>query len=305
MRGEWGAKPWPLVPGHEIIGIVTRVGAAVRDLAVGARVGVGPQHASCGACGQCTAQSQVYCERGFVETYGARLPSGHVTQGGYALYHRTDARFAVPIPDALPSARAAPLLCAGITVYSPMRRLRVGGGSRVGVLGLGGLGHCALQLARAMGAEVTALTSSADKAEDAKRLGAGRVVSMRDPEAVRAARHSLDVLVHTSSAQLDWDEVLKLLAARGTLVLLGLHPDAIKVSPFALVMRGLSIMGSLVGSPSEVAEMLQLCARQGVLCDVRVWPLAEAESALQAVEANTVRYRAVLEMPGEEEAAKL
>lgn len=289
INDEWGISRYPLVPGHEIIGTVRALGAAVEHLQVGERVGVGWQRSACLACEDCARGEENLCE------HARATCVGH--PGGFAERIVTDSRFAFPIPAALSPAAAAPLLCAGITVYAPLRRYRIGPGVRLGVLGIGGLGHLALRFATALGAQVTALSSSPRKAADARRFGAQHFLDMNDAGARQRARRSLDFILSTVSADLDWAEVLALLRANGRLCFVGVPPAAIGLRAAQLIDGQKSLSGSAIGGRAMMREMLEFAARHGIEPQIERLPMAEVNTAVARVAANQARYRMVLENP--------
>lgn len=297
-RGEWGAKPWPLVPGHEIVGRVRRVGAEVTGFAVGDRVGVGCMVDSCRECGNCRAGLEQFCERGNVGTYGVPDPrnGGEATQGGYSQRIVVNAGYVLRIPGALDPAAAAPILCAGITTYSPLRRFGVGPGTRVGVLGLGGLGHMAVKLAAAMGAEVTVFTRTPSKADDAAHLGAHRVVVTSDAAQLEAAAGTLDVVLDTVSAPHDPNTYLRTLRLDGALVALSLPSgDMPSVRPGTLIRKRLTYTGSLIGGIAQTQEVLDFCAEHGVAPEIEMVGAAGLNEAFDRMVASDVKYRFVLD----------
>ena len=298
MRGEWGPINYPQVPGHEIVGRVERVGAEVTGFKPGDLVGVGCMVDSCQACDACREGIEQYCEKGFTGTYGGtEKETGRPTQGGYADSVVVDERFVLRIPDGLDPAAAAPLLCAGITTYSPLREFGAGPGKRVGVVGLGGLGHMAVKLARAMGAEVSLFTTSPNKADDARRLGATDVIVSRDPEHMARAANSLDLIIDTVSAPHDLDALLGTLRRDGTLVLLGGSPEPHPApGPFTFIMRRRRLAGSLIGGIRETQEMLDFCAQHGFGADVEVIPVARINEAYDRMLRSDVKYRFVIDM---------
>ena len=298
VRGEWGAIKYPQVPGHEIVGRVVAVGDAVTKYAVGDSVGVGCLVDSCRDCGACGEGLEQYCEKGHTQTYGGiEKQTGRPTQGGYSSEIVVDERFVLRIPDGMDLASAAPLLCAGITTYSPLREWKVGPDSRVGVVGLGGLGHMAVKLARAMGAHVALFTTSPGKAEDAKRLGASEVIVSRDAAAMKAARNSLDVILDTVSAPHDLDPLLATLTRDGTLVLLGGAPTP-HSSPgaFSFIMQRTRMAGSLIGGLPETQEMLDFCAQHGIGSDIELIPIQRIDEAYERMLKSDVKYRFVIDM---------
>ena len=298
VRGEWGPIQYPQIPGHEIVGQVVAVGDAVRTFKAGDTVGVGCLVDSCRTCASCGEGLEQYCENGAVQTYGGiESQTGRPTQGGYSSEIVVDERFVLRIPDGMDLASAAPLLCAGITTYSPLRQWKVGPGSRVGVVGLGGLGHMAVKLARAMGAHVALFTTSPGKAEDAKRLGASEVIVSRDAAAMKAARNSLDLILDTVSVPHDLDPLLATLKRDGTLVLLGGAPTP-HSSPaaFSFIMQRKRMAGSLIGGLPETQEMLDFCAQHGIGSDIELIPVQRIDEAYERMLRGDVKYRYVIDM---------
>ncbi len=298
VRGEWGGIAYPQVPGHEIVGRVAAVGAGVRDRRVGDLVGVGCMVDSCLACASCDDGLEQYCERGFTGTYGGtEKETGRPTQGGYANTIVVDERFVLRIPDGLDAAAAAPLLCAGITTWSPLREWRVGPGSRVAVVGLGGLGHMAVKLAAAMGAEVALFTTSPGKAEDARRLGATTVIVSRDATQMAAAANAFDLVIDTVSAPHDVAALMRTLRRDGTLVLLGGSPEPhASPSPFAFIVGRKRMAGSLIGGIRETQEMLDFCAAHGIGADVEVIAPERIDEAYERMLKADVKYRFVIDL---------
>lgn len=298
-RGEWGGRALPFVTGHEMVGRVVAVGSAVSAHAVGDRVGVGCLVGSCRECAACLRGQEMFCERGSVGTYGAwdRFHAER-TQGGYATSIVVAEDFVLKVPESLDPAAAAPLLCAGITSYSPLRAAGVGEGTRVGVAGIGGLGHLAVKLAVAMGAEVTAFTTSQAKLEAARALGAHRTVLSNDPAAMAAEAGTLDVVIDAISAPHDVNALLKTLRPTGRLAQIGLPPggDAGQAVDAALLVRnGLSLVGSKIGGIPETQEMLEFCAWHGVATDIETVDAQHLGEAWDRMVAGDVRYRFVLD----------
>lgn len=297
-RNEWAVSRYPLVPGHEIVGRVVETGSDVGRFSVGDIVGVGVMVDSCRECHFCKQQEEQYCEAGFTATYnGIDKYTGDSTWGGYAENVIVDQHFVVSIAQNLPLAGVAPLLCAGVTVWSPLRYFNVKAGDRVGVVGLGGLGHMAVKLASAMGAEVTLFTTSPEKGEDARRLGASRVVVSRDAAQMDAARTSLDVIIDCVAAPHDLDPYLATLRTNGRLVLVGI-PDSPHQSPdiTPMVFRRLSISGSSIGSIKETQEMLDFCGEHNITADIELIAGEDVESAFARMLKGDVRYRFVIDM---------
>jgi uncharacterized zinc-type alcohol dehydrogenase-like protein len=297
-RGEWGGKVWPLVPGHEIVGTVSRVGSAVVDFAVGDRVGVGCIVDSCRHCESCLDGLEQYCENGMTGTYGAvdRRNGDAVTQGGYASSIVVDRRYVLRVPEALDPAAAAPLLCAGVTTFSPLRHFEVEDGDVVGVVGLGGLGHMAVKLAKAMGARVVVFTTSEAKVAAALDLGADEVVLSRDEDAMAAANRSIDLIIDTVAAPHDLNPYFRTLRVDGALFQLGLPSEPMPpVNPGALIRRRIAYAGSLIGGIAETQEMLDFCAEHGVAAEIEMVRADQLNEAYNRMVAGDVKYRFVLD----------
>jgi D-arabinose 1-dehydrogenase-like Zn-dependent alcohol dehydrogenase len=295
LDSGWGPTDYPVIVGHEIVGIVTEVGPEVSRFKVGDRVGIGAQSGSCHRCKECRTSTENCCKKG-VFTYNAQYPDGHKAYGGYAAAWRGPSEFAFKIPDSLPSAEAAPLLCAGVTVFAPLKR-HMKPACTVGVVGIGGLGHLALQFAKALGSsQVTAITSTARKAKDAVALGADRILESSNPEQMAAARGSIDLIICTvSSHQIVWESYLSLLSTNGKLVILGVPEQPITLNVAALIFSQVSMVGSLIGSPAEIEEMLEFAAKKKVLPWIQKAPMSQVNEALTNVRNNNVRFRYVLE----------
>lgn len=296
-KGDWGSKMFPMVPGHEIAGIISEVGESVTKFAVGDRAGVGVGVNSCRECDQCLQGLEQYCANGMVLTYGDidRYGDGEVTHGGYADEIVVNENFVVGIPDGIPLDQAAPLLCAGITTYSPLRHWNAGPGMRVAVVGLGGLGHLAVKFAAAMGAEVTVLSQSLSKKDDGLRLGASSYYATSDPATFTTLAGSLDLIINTVSAPLNVDQYLSLLAPNGTLVYLGLPDENISFNVFSLLANRRSISGSTIGGIAETQEMLDFSAQHGIGADIETINADQVNEAWDRVVASDVRYRFVID----------
>jgi uncharacterized zinc-type alcohol dehydrogenase-like protein len=297
-RGEWGGQTYPLVPGHEIVGTVTRLGSAVTGFAVGERVGVGCIVDSCRECESCLDGLEQYCEKGMTGTYGAvdRRNGDTLTQGGYASSIVVDHRYVVRVPASLDPAAVAPLLCAGITTFSPLRHFDVEEGDVVGVVGLGGLGHMAVKLAKAMGARVVVFTTSESKVPAALELGADEVVLSRDEDAMAAANRTIDVIIDTVAAPHDLNPLFRTLRVDGALFQLGLPSEAMPpVNPRALIRRRIAYAGSLIGGIAETQEMLDFCAEHGVVADIEMVDAGHLNEAYDRMVAGDVKYRFVLD----------
>jgi uncharacterized zinc-type alcohol dehydrogenase-like protein len=298
VDGDWGPRSFPMVPGHEIAGVVTEVGSDVTRHAVGDRVGVGVIVNSCRECDNCKNGLENHCTGGgSVETYADvdRYRRNEPTQGGYATHIVTDEHFVHRIPDGLSLEQAAPLLCAGITTYSPLKHWNAGPGKKVAVLGMGGLGHLAVKIAHAMGAEVTVLSQSLRKKEDGLRLGADHYYATSDPKTFEDLAGTFDLIINTVSAPLDVDAYLALLGTDGTLVYLGVPDKPLSVAVFSLLPGRKSVSGSLIGGIPETQEMLDFFAEHGIGADVEVVDAQHINEAFQRVQKSDVRYRFVID----------
>lgn len=292
---DWGAAIFPMVPGHEIAGVVAAVGSAVTTHRVGDRVGVGCMVESCGACEYCLAGQEQYCARGFVQTYGAIGLDGAVTNGGYARQVVVRDRFVFAIPDGIGLDVAAPLLCAGITTYSPLRRWHAGPGTKVAVVGLGGLGHLAVKIAAAMGAEVTVLSQTLRKQADGLRLGAHDYYATSDESTFDTLAGRFDLIINTVSAAVALDAYLSLLRPEGVLVNVGVASDPVSFGSFSLIGGSKVLAGSAFGGIEETQEMLAFCASHGIGADVEVVSGDQVNAAFDRVRRSDVRYRFVID----------
>lgn len=297
VKDEWGAGRFPMVPGHEIVGVVRAVGAKVKRFKRGDHAGVGCLVDSCRTCENCRRGLEQHCAGPASFTYNS-LEQDKVTPtyGGYSKSVVVDQDFVLKLDKKLPLAEAAPLLCAGITTWSPLKRFGVKKGTKIGVLGLGGLGHMAVKLAAALGAEVTVLSGSAAKREDAAGLGASRFLLTSDAAALGAAAGSLDLIVDTVSGPHDVNAALGLLNTGGTLVMVGASPEPLSVGTFPLILARRAIAGSLIGGIAETQAMLDFCARKKVAATVEVVPVQKVNEAYERVIRGAVRYRAVLDL---------
>ncbi|MHB8735522.1 MAG: NAD(P)-dependent alcohol dehydrogenase [Terriglobales bacterium] len=295
-RDEWGGSTFPMVPGHEIAGIVTAVGSGVTQYKVGDRVGVGCFVDSCRTCAQCNKGLEQYCGPGLVLTYNSKEHDGTPTQGGYSDAIVVDENYVLRMPADLPLDACAPLLCAGITLYSPLRHWGAGPGKRVAVIGLGGLGHMGVKLAHAMGAEVTVLSHSLSKREDAKRLGADHFHATSDPATFTQLQGSFDLIINTVAAAIDWNQYINLLKVDGTMVVVGVPDKEIPLGAFALIFGRRSVAGSLIGGIEETQEMLDFCGKHGVTSDIEVIPIQKINEAYERILKSDVRYRFVIDM---------
>jgi uncharacterized zinc-type alcohol dehydrogenase-like protein len=286
IDNDWGISKYPFIPGHEIVGTITAVGSAVRDRKAGERVGIGWQAGSCAIC--------EWCRQGDEHLCALAQPTCVARHGGYADKVRVDARFAIPVPAALESENVAPLLCGGITVYSPLRNWLARPASRVGVVGIGGLGHMGLQFARAFGCEVTAFSTSKDKESEARSLGAHHFVNTRDTEALKKVAGSFDLVLSTVSADQDFQGFVGALRPKGTLVILGVPTSPLQISAFSLLAGQKAVAGSPTGSPRDLHEMLDVAARHNIKAITETFAMKDANKAIAKVKKNQVRYRAVL-----------
>ncbi|MGQ1795856.1 NAD(P)-dependent alcohol dehydrogenase [Kocuria oceani] len=294
-RQEWGQAIFPMVPGHEIAGVVAAVGEKVTAHAVGDRVGIGCFVDSCRECENCLAGEEQFCTRGMVATYNGRQYSGEATYGGYSTQIVADENYVLCIPENLALAVAAPLLCAGITTYSPLKHWGAGPGQKVAVVGMGGLGHVAVKIARAMGAEVTVLSQSLSKQEDGLRFGAEHYYATKNEATFHQLRGSFDLILNTVSADLDVDALLGLLRVNGSLVYVGLPEDAQAFSVFSLVRGRRSLAGSNIGGIRETQEMLDFCAQHGIGAEIELIGADDVTEAYDRVVASDVRYRFVID----------
>jgi uncharacterized zinc-type alcohol dehydrogenase-like protein len=296
-RDEWGGSLYPMVPGHEIIGTVISVGSEVTKVKPGDRAGVGCFVDSCRTCPSCEAGLENYCDHGFTGTYNSMTRDGKTLNfGGYSEQIVTDEHFVLKVSEKLDPAAAAPLLCAGITTWSPLRHWKVGPGQNVGIVGLGGLGHMGIKFARSLGAHVTCFTTSKSKVADAQRLGAHEVVLSSDADAVAKLAHRFDFILDTVSANHDLNTYLGLLKREGTLCLVGVPPEAAAIHAFGLVMGRKRLAGSLVGGLPETQEMLDYCAEHGIVSDIEVIPASAINKAYDRMLRSDVKYRFVIDM---------
>ncbi|MET4099904.1 putative zinc-type alcohol dehydrogenase-like protein [Agrococcus sp. UYP10] len=296
VRGDWGPITYPQVVGHEIVGHVTEVGSEVTKHRVGDRVGVGCMVNSCGECEQCLAGQEQYCLEGNIQTYNGVDPAdGTITQGGYAQAVVVDENFVLRVPESLDIEKVAPLLCAGITTYSPLRRWNAGPGTKVAVVGMGGLGHMAVKIAVALGAEVTVLSQTTSKREDSLRYGATAHYATKDAATFDELAGTFDLIINTVSAKIDMGAYLGLLAIKGTLVNVGAPAEPLEVPVFQLIMAGRSWAGSAIGGIAETQEMLDFCAEHGILPETELIAAEQINDAYERVLASDVRYRFVID----------
>ncbi len=299
-RDEWSdyqeESIFPMVPGHEIGGVVTAVGKGVTKFKVGDKVGVGCYVDSCRTCPECREGLEQYCSVATIWTYNGRDKEGTPTYGGYSERIVVDENYVLRMPDNLPLEACAPLLCAGITLYSPLKHWKAGPGKKVAIVGMGGLGHMGVKLAHALGAEVTVLSQSLSKQADGKRFGASHYYATSDPETFTKLAGQFDLIINTVSAKLDWNQYLDLLKVDGTMVVVGLPDQDIPIGAFGLTARRRSLAGSQIGGIREIQEMLDFCSQHKVACDIEVIPIQKVNEAYERVLKSDVRYRFVIDM---------
>jgi uncharacterized zinc-type alcohol dehydrogenase-like protein len=294
-RGEWGEIKYPIVVGHEIAGIVAEVGSEVTKHAVGDRVGVGCLVDSCRTCDNCKKGLEQYCLNGNVGTYNGVDKYGENTQGGYSTHIVVTEDFVLKIPEGIALENAAPLLCAGITTFSPLRHWGAGPGKKVAIIGLGGLGHMAVKLAHAMGAEVTVLSRSLSKKDDGLKLGADHYYATEDEATFKDLKGTYDLIINTVSAKIDLDQFLSLLAVDGTMVNVGAPPEPLSLHVFSLIPGRKSFAGSVIGGIPETQEMLDFCAKHGIGAEIEIINADEIDKAWERIMASDVRYRFVID----------
>lgn len=296
-RDEWGNSTFPMVPGHEIAGEVTRIGSAVSRYKVGDRVGVGCFVDSCRECSPCKEGLEQYCEAGMNATYNSvEKDKKTVTYGGYSTSIVVDENYVLKIPDNIPLDKAAPLLCAGITTYSPLREWEIKKGDKVGVVGLGGLGHMAIKIASALGAEVTVFSTSMKKKEDAKRFGAKDFAYAKDENNFKKYANYFDLIINTASANTDLNKYSELLKLDGTMVLIGVPEKPNLLNPFPLIMKRRRLAGSLIGGIKETQEMLDFCGKHHIAADIEIIPIEKINEAYERMIKGDVCYRFVIDI---------
>lgn len=297
VRSEWGQAAYPVVPGHEIAGVVRAIGPKVTRYKVGDSVGVGCFVDSCRECSSCQADLEQYCLNGMNATYNSVEKDGKTpTQGGYSNVIVVDENYVLRIPNSIPLDKAAPLLCAGITLYSPLMHWKAGPGKRVAIMGLGGLGHMGVKIARALGADVTVLSHSDKKREDALKMGAHHFVSTHNPAVFKEYASKFDLIINTVSADVNMNDYFGLLKLDGALVVVGLPEKPLTIHPFPLVMKRRSYAGSLIGSIRETQEMLDFCAKHNIAPEIEVIPPQQINAAYERVIKSDVRYRFVIDL---------
>ncbi len=296
VRDEWGGSKCPMVPGHEIVGLVKSVGDKVTKFKIGDKVGVGCFVDSCRECSSCKDGLEQYCENGMIGTYNSTERDGTPTYGGYSTAIVVDEKYILKIPDNIPLDKAAPLLCAGITTYSPLNHWKAGPGKKVAIVGLGGLGHMGVKIAHAMGAEVSVLSHSMKKKDDGKRLGADYFFSTSEPNTFDKLKSSFDLIINTVSIELDMNQYLSLLKRDGVMVLLGVPTKASTVHAFSLIGNRRSLAGSLIGGIQETQEMLNFCGQHNLGSDIELIPVQKINEAYERMVAGDVRYRFVIDI---------
>ncbi|MDP1769603.1 MAG: NAD(P)-dependent alcohol dehydrogenase [Nitrospirota bacterium] len=295
-RNEWGDSIFPMVPGHEIVGTISRIGSMVTQFHLSETVGVGCFVDSCRTCPACREGSEQYCEAGMLLTYSGRDKDGQVTQGGYSTQIVVNENYVLRIPSTLSPAGAAPLLCAGITTYSPLRHWGVGKYHKLAVVGLGGLGHMAVKIGTALGTHVTVLSTSEQKRNDAERLGAKDFALTSQPETFTRLQRSFDFILDTVSAPHNYNDYVNLLKTDGTMILVGAPDKPTLLEPFPLILHRRRIAGSVIGGIRETQEMLDFCATHGIESDIEVIPIQQVNEAYERVLKGDIRYRFVIDL---------
>lgn len=296
VRDEWGGSIYPMVPGHEIIGRITGVGAEVKSFTIGQLAGVGCFVDSCRTCPSCLANEEQFCDSGMVATYNGRDKAGNPTYGGYSTQIVVDEKYTLHVAESLPIEGVAPLLCAGITTYSPLRHWKIGKGHKVAIVGLGGLGHMGVKFAAAFGADVTVLSTSAAKEKDAYKLGAHHFAVTKDAEVMQGLAGKFEFILSTISAQHEYNDYLNLLTVNGTMVVVGVPPQPSIVGAFNLIGKRRSLAGSLIGGIKETQEMLDFCAEHNIVSDVEVIKAEQINEAYERMLKGDVRYRFVIDI---------
>lgn len=296
-RDEWGGSTFPMVPGHEITGVVRGVGKKVKKFKAGDRVGIGCFVDSCRKCNPCKQQLQQFCEVKTSFTYNSKEQDDKTpTQGGYSTGIVVNEDYVLRMPKNLPLDKSAPLLCAGITLYSPLKHWGAGPGKKVAIIGLGGLGHMGVKIAHALGAEVTVLSQSLKKKKDGLRLGADHFYATSDKKTFSKLKKNFDLIINTVSAEIDWNEYIELLKIDGTMVLVGVPEKDVPVGAFSLIGGRRSLAGSLIGGIKETQEMLDFCGRKNITSDIELIPMQKVNEAYKRVVKSDVRYRFVIDL---------
>jgi uncharacterized zinc-type alcohol dehydrogenase-like protein len=295
-RDQWGGSTFPMVPGHEIAGIVTAVGSKVTKFKAGAKVGIGCFVDSCRHCAQCEKGNEQYCTNGASFTYNSKDRDGSVTQGGYSQKIVVDENYVLRIPDNLPLDAAAPLLCAGITLYSPLKHWQAGPGKRVAIIGLGGLGHMGVKIGHALGAEITVLSQSLKKQADGKRLGADNYFATSEEATFKKLQNYFDLVINTVSSDLDWGKYLGLVNIDGAMVLLGVPERPVPLGAFPLIGGRRSLAGSMIGGIQETQQMLDFCGKHNLPAEIEKIPMQKVNEAYERILNSDVRYRFVIDI---------
>ncbi|MDP3560333.1 MAG: NAD(P)-dependent alcohol dehydrogenase [Legionellaceae bacterium] len=297
VRDEWGRGNFPMVPGHEIVGLVTQIGKGVSGFKIGDPVGVGCMVDSCQHCEDCHEGLEQYCSEGMTPTYnGIERDGSCVTQGGYSNKIVVNEKFVLHLPKNMPLDASAPLLCAGITLYSPLKHWNIGAGKKVAIIGLGGLGHMGVKIAHAMGAQVTVFSHSENKREDSLRFGADHFYTTADPSIFKKLTSTFDLIICTVSAGVDWNLYLSLLKRDAGMVLIGIPEKAVPVNAFALIGKRRHLMGSLIGGIQQTQEMLDFCGKHNIVSDIELIRIQDVNAAYERVVKSDVRYRFVIDM---------
>lgn len=296
VRNEWGGAKYPVVPGHEIVGVVKAVGSSVKKFKSGDVVGVGCMVNSCGKCESCEKQLEQFCQKGATFTYNSDEPDKNITKGGYSNNIVVNEKFVLQVPKNLKLEEVAPLLCAGITTYSPLKHWKIGKDHKVGIVGLGGLGHMAVKFAHALGAKVVVFTTSSHKREDALKLGAHEVVISKDANQMKSQLGTFDFILDTVSAPHDVATYLNLLKTDGTLCMVGVSPDPHNIPSSNLIFGRKNLSGSLIGGIKETQEMLDFCGKNNISCDIEMIPIQKINEAFERVLKSDVKYRFVIDM---------
>lgn len=295
-RNEWGGASFPMVPGHEIVGVVSKVGKEVSRFKEGDKVGVGCFVDSCRECNPCKEGIEQYCEKGMIQTYNSKEKDGSPTFGGYSKQIVVDEKYILKMPESLPLDKAAPLLCAGITTYSPLKHWNIKKGDKVAVVGLGGLGHMAVKLAAAMGAEVSVLSTSDSKKEDAIRFGATHFINTKDSKVFTQFANQFDFIINTAAGNTNLNQYLNLLKLDGTMVLVGAPEHPASVDAFPLIFKRRQLAGSLIGGIKETQEMLDFCGKHNITCDIELIPMEKINEAYERMLKSDVKYRFVIDI---------
>lgn len=296
VRNEWKGTTYPVVPGHEIVGTVKKVGSEVKKFKEGDLVGVGCMVNSCGVCEACKKDLQQFCNKGCTLTYNSLEPDGNITKGGYSNNIIVNEKFVLKVPANLKLEGVAPLLCAGITTYSPLKHWKISKGHKVGIVGLGGLGHMGVKFAKSFGAHVVVFTTSPHKKDDALKMGADEVVISKNPDEMKKQANTFDFILDTVSAPHDVAAYMALLKTDGTLCMVGASPDPHQISSMALIFGRKSLSGSLIGGVEETQEMLDYCGKHNITCDIEMIPIQKVNESYERVLKSDVKYRFVIDM---------